>query len=67
MLNSKRVTAECPEEYPQEDMPSITEEHLQNKELCAECGGRCCKNACRGNSPFYNADNCLHFKNKKTW
>lgn len=45
MLNSKRVTAESPEEYPQKDMPSIMEEHLQNKELCAECGGRCCKNA----------------------
>lgn len=45
MLDSIRDTVKDPEEYPQEDMPSILEKHMQNKELCASCGGRCCKNA----------------------
>lgn len=45
MLNLKRDTVNNPEDYPQEKVPSIQEKHMQNKELCARCGGRCCKNA----------------------
>ena len=45
MLNLKRETVESPEEYPQEEVPSIIEERLVNKEICSQCGGRCCLNA----------------------
>lgn len=45
MLYSKRETVRSPEEYPQEEVPSIIEERLVDKELCSHCGGRCCLNA----------------------
>lgn len=45
MLNLKRETVKHPEEYPQEEVPSIAEEKLVNKEICTHCGGRCCLNA----------------------